>query len=340
MKIGLLLLLALPSFTFAKETDNLTGRYKQLEDSTAIMDAEMNKRLATLVDEANSNKISCIQGIEIRRLFYSENKETLFIGSLETYAEKNDKVAKRKASPSNSVYEGVLAKGMFFDKIDLSSTVVINGQQIGTDKFGHFIDQGYRYYTDFRKRDGQATQLYETLRSSTSSESEYGKKSTGVVSYGDSMANFKGILFYHNLTEGQTPYLRCANGKWSISRPFSWAEYVDAGWDEGINCSQIVGSKRDGSVDPKDDTETAKRRATYDANLKKLEENAARANRSQNYRCPVDEQSCADMKKRYAGYDNFILSPECRAVGKAATSSSKAGSTSSGGSSGAAGGKR
>ncbi|MNS81741.1 hypothetical protein D3C72_1154610 [compost metagenome] len=301
MKFCVLFILFLPVLSFAKETDNLTGRYKQLEDSTAILDAEMNKRLAKLVEQANSKDIPCDQPIEIRRLFHKENGPNYMLtGALEGYAEDNDKIAKRKASPKNSIYEGVLKNGFVFNKIDLASTIKVNEQIIGTDKLGHFVDQGYEYYTAYRQRNFD---MFETLRSSRGSESINGKNSTGVKSSADLMANYKGILFYHNLTEGNSPYLRCVNGQWTSHRNFSWSEYVDAGWDEGINCNDFF---------------TKENKEAYDKNIQKLEDQAKQNGKSQSYRCPVEPDACVKLYEKNLANEVFLLGSECRKVAKEA----------------------
>lgn len=299
MKFCVLFILCLPVISFAKETDNFTDRYKQLEDSTAILDLEMNKRLENLVEQANSKGIPCDKPIQMRQLFFKENgPDYMFTGALQGYAEDNDKVAKRKASPKNSVYEGVLKNGFIFNKIDLSSTIKLNGQLIGTDKLGHFVDQGYEYYTHYRVRNYD---IYETLRSNRASESINGKNSTGVKSSADLMANYKGILFYHNLTEGSSPYLRCVSGQWINHRKFSWAEYVDAGWDEGINCSDFF---------------TPESKAAFEKNIQKLEAQAKQNGKNQNYHCPVEPEACAKLYEKNRSNEVFLLGSECRKVAK------------------------
>lgn len=306
-------ILMLSSSLFAKETDNLTGRYKRLEDSTEIMDKEMNKRLQALAEKASSKKISCDDSKSVRILFHEMNPPKNMIGDLETWAEENAKISKRKATPESSVYAGVLSNGWLFNKIDLASTVKVNGQLIGTDKFGHFLDQGYTLYTTYRRANYD---LYPALTGSIGSEgSALGGKSTGTKSYADSMANYHGIMFYHRLTEGNNAYLKCVGGQWTHNDKFTFVDYVDAGWDEGINCSQIVDEKS---------------RAVYETNLKKLEADSKTRGREDSFHCPVDMEACGKLRHRYVAYEKFVLSPECRKATRIVPSSSGG----SGGSSG------
>lgn len=309
-------LLVLSSFSFAKETDNLTGRYKSLQDSTEILDKEMNKRLQDLAKEANSDGIPCDKSPEtfrkIRVLFHEQNEGRFQIGALESWAEKSDKVSKRKASPDGSVYEGVLSKGIIFNNLDLASTIKVNGELIGTDKLGHFIDQGFERYRFFRER---GNKMDVALDGSKGMEgSLYGAGSTGIVSYADMMANYHGILFYHELVDTNRPYLTCSGGAWSQVRNFTWADYVDAGWDEGVNCVHV---------------EDPKARAIYDKNISKLESKAREQGKDQKYRCPVDPEACGKLRSRYSSYETKkgspMLSDVCIQVGKSRPSGSSSG---------------
>jgi hypothetical protein len=297
--LALTILILSPSL-FAKETDNLTGRYKPLEDSTEILDKEMNKRLQELITEANDDEIKCSDTQKIRILFHDLNPGKNFIGAMETWSEESDKVSKRKGPFKNSIYNGVLDPT--FEKVGIASTIKVNGQLIGTDKLGHFIDQGFTYYTSFRKgsiKDGMHAGMQAALTGSIGSEgSLFGSKSTGTKSYADSMANYQGIMFYHSLTEGASPYLKCVDGKWSQINSFTFASYVDGGWDEGINCNEI---------------DTAKK-AAYEANIQKLEADSKTRGREDNFRCPVDLKTCGRLHYRHVTYDKYVLSPECRKV--------------------------
>lgn len=292
---SLLIILSLSVPTWGKETDNLTERYKHLEDSTEILDQEMNRRLQELQMEANKKKISCNDPRALRILFHELNGSRFFIGSLETWAEDSTQVPKRSLGASGSVYEGALENGWIFNRLSLASTVKVNGELIGTDKLGHFIDQGFEFYTPYRR---SGYDLYPALHSSLGSEKSHsGKSSTGVISYADAMANYHGILFYHSLGEGNQSYFRCSEGQWTQIRKFTWADYVDAGWDEGINCSTIAsenGNKK------------------YQENIKKLESRDGKT-----YTCPVASESCGKLNSRYPPtVSQFVLSPDCRKIAK------------------------
>ncbi len=295
-----LLTLIFGSGAVAKETDNITGRYKQLADSTEVLDQEMNRRLKELEQEASSDKIPCNKPRDLRILFHDLNGERFFIGSLESWAEDEDKVAKRPMSAHDSVYEGVLDNGWIFNRLKLASTVKVNGQLIGTDKLGHFLDQGFEFYTPYRT---SGYDIDTAMRSSIGSERTYsGSSSTGTISYADSVANYHGIQFYHSLAEGQHPYFTCSNGKWKQIRPFKFADYVDAAWDEGINCSLITSPEG---------------KERYINNIYTLEQNAKAQGKQQTYRCPADINACLAIVDRYYTVSKFTISPECKEAAKA-----------------------
>jgi hypothetical protein len=90
-----------------------------------------------------------------------------------------------------------------------SSTVKVFGTYLGTDKFGHFTDEGISYYYAYREaRDAGADErqaIAAAVRNGTegwmSESMMLGMAGTGDYSNGDLSANFAGFLFYRNLTE-------------------------------------------------------------------------------------------------------------------------------------------
>ncbi|MNL33180.1 hypothetical protein D3C87_1550750 [compost metagenome] len=99
------------------------------------------------------------------------------------------------------------------------------------------------------------------------------------------------------MAEGASPYLKCSAGEWSQISSFTFADYVDGGWDEGINCSQIV---------------NAESKAIYETNIQKLEADSKTRGREDNFRCPVEMETCGKLRGRYITIEKFVLSPECR----------------------------
>ncbi|MGH8034440.1 MAG: hypothetical protein ACREO9_04385, partial [Lysobacterales bacterium] len=108
---------------------------------------------------------------------------------------------------------------------------------IGSDKLGHFLSQGRKYYRRYlRTRD--ETQAAE--QSAFTERAIFGQMTTGSYSNADLVANYEGYLFYRSLFEDNTIYGKPAilawhAGGWVIQRPFTWADHVNDYWDEALN---------------------------------------------------------------------------------------------------------
>ena len=69
----------------------------------------------------------------------------------------------------------------------------------------------------------------------------FGAMTTGVHSYGDLVSNYQGMQFWIDLLgkygHVDQPFVQCVDNKWKMMKEFRWERYVDAGWDESINCN-------------------------------------------------------------------------------------------------------
>ncbi|MBI3542360.1 MAG: hypothetical protein HY075_03685 [Deltaproteobacteria bacterium] len=118
----------------------------------------------------------------------------------------------------------------------------VGGVLIGSDKIGHFIDQGYDYWlkSDHGRDEAAA------IRFGTGTElGSFGLATTGVFSYGDLAANHAGYVFFKNLVGDERALYsiyRTYSGRVRIlgSRSFDWADYVTPDWDELQNLSHYT----------------------------------------------------------------------------------------------------
>src|SRR5690606_6020459 len=94
----------------------------------------------------------------------------------------------------------------------------------------------------------------------------------------------------------EDPYVRCRNGAWDRGRDFDLAEYVDAGWDEGINCSEY-------------------RSASFEAKVMgRIRALEVRDDRP--YACPVAPAECPALVAKYGpAYSPVLLHPRCAGAG-------------------------
>lgn len=136
-----------------------------------------------------------------------------------------------------------------------SSTINVYGTYLGTDKLGHFTDEGISYYFEYHKaRDAGASERESIARAvrlgsdGLMSESGLlGLASNGDYSNGDIAANFAGFMFYRNLTETvrlkgelRGPMLERTGSYWRIAddvRPDSgfFARFISDHLDEALN---------------------------------------------------------------------------------------------------------
>ena len=187
------------------------------------------------------------------------------------------------------------------NNVTLQSIVKVNGVHIGSDKFGHFFDQGFdlfqkEYAINSNALTEQKDGLSKALDYSTGTEDGmFGLKGSGVKSYGDLSANYGGSVFWKDLSLGDNPIVNCQDGKFKVARTFDFKDYVTEAWDEGINCSEYSESMT----------------KQVEANLK-----------SRNLSCPVEVAKCQGLEKKYpAEVLNKIVSPICKKAMTAAAGS-------------------
>lgn len=136
-----------------------------------------------------------------------------------------------------------------------ASTIKVYGTFLGTDKIGHFGDEGIDYYFAFRaaqnrgagERDAIAAAVRKGTDGFMSESGMLGTASTGDYSNADLAANFAGFLFYRNLTEPirlkgvlRPPMARREGPYWVLSSHvrsdsdfFAW--FISDHLDEALN---------------------------------------------------------------------------------------------------------
>ena len=233
----------------ASEVDNFTARDAPLGDSTLVINKAANRILDQAIDRANKRKGQCnkehlYKEIKVRFRNHYQDKFSRFV-------HKSNTVERRHIKIKDSIY----AKLNLFDSfvvgglgafVDSTASVVRMGQhQIGSDKFEHFFGRGYAYFNKYYLKNQK---IEEVLNYGLASErGTLGAIMTGIASYADLSANFKGMHFWnHLLGEGADllkfenpmgPYIACNNGKWQRTQDIDLLPYVDDSWDEAINCS-------------------------------------------------------------------------------------------------------
>lgn len=188
---------------------------------------------------------------------------------------------------------------------------------IGSDKFGHFLSTGFEYleayletYDESLEKGLSPQQAHERAEFATyvrgilTEVTSLGGWLARVFSYADLAANNSGFLFFKEIYEGRSPYFvqDAKTGQWSrTSKPFSWRHFIDAAWDEAVNCSHYFDS-----VGGENQFQRKIARELFD--LQK--------STGQNFVCPVKPALCqsvvADYHKKFGEKaTQALISPQC-----------------------------
>ncbi|RLT96338.1 hypothetical protein [Ketobacter sp.] len=243
----------------AAEVDQFTrpdGAPANLPDSTTVLNQEVNRRLQLAVQRANARIMRTqpktapkwiAPGCDEERLYTKlvEQLARSLIGQLESFAEESEQITRRRVPLQESIYQDFAwqASPSLVLSERMASVIHVNGVDIGTDKLGHFFTEGFSYFvvTDHLHRTLESGLLFGEW-----SEAVYfGAQTTGVFSYADLTANFHGLRFWNRILalhpdpltgQSPSPYVVCVQKQWRVANAFHWSDYVDAAWDESINC--------------------------------------------------------------------------------------------------------
>lgn len=292
MKI-LLILSILSNITFASEGDAFSARlFSDYKEMGPQLSAEVNRRLEKAIKHANTSEVLCDKNIVLKSI---ENEMLRpVVGVVEFWSSHSDEVSGHYIKYADSIYKEIPLKEnlpVHLGKLGMATFFSINGTLVASDKFGHFFDEGHTYFNMINK---EGKTLEQALQRGVDLENgSYGLKRSKVFSYGDLVANRNGLDFWTNLLANPNGknMLSCENGKWAMSYQFDWKDYVDDGWDEGINCNGYADRT---TVDRVNDV------------IKRLEEKSGR-----HLTCPAEKEKCAAVIKKYQGETSYLVSPSC-----------------------------
>ncbi|MGA9575792.1 MAG: hypothetical protein WBS20_17760 [Lysobacterales bacterium] len=230
----LLLTISTPAFVGAYETDQFNNRQQSIEDSMALMNHEVTLAIGSvLIDNYGTHdKREIVDGI------YYKIGGKHWVDKLERFAMDSSEIERLATPPHDSIYTGqplyaTRVAGLF----GVGPTIKINGVLVGTDKLGHFLSQGRKFYHRWLKM-GDERQAAE--HSAYTERAIFGQMTTGSYSNADLVANYEGYRFYRSLFEddvipGKPAILEWDNDHWIMQRPFDFADHVNDYWDEALN---------------------------------------------------------------------------------------------------------
>ncbi|MCH8256843.1 MAG: hypothetical protein IIA75_02905, partial [Proteobacteria bacterium] len=140
----LLLLTGLASNLLAYESDQHSNRRAIVSDSIGVMDRKVNDTIAQIVRnwrrKRQDNKA-------FARAIYHELGGLYWADKIERWAARTDLVEKYPQTRRHSIYRGmpIWATRVNF-VFGVGRSFKVNAVMVGSDKFGHFFSQGYKYY--------------------------------------------------------------------------------------------------------------------------------------------------------------------------------------------------
>lgn len=282
----------------AAEVDQFTNDGSTLKDSKEAINQQINLYVSQAVANLNAERKGCDE-----KALYDELQKYLqnhMNGEIVDFLNDSRDVEKSYTTISKSIYRKwsmwdgfVLGRpGASTSPLAMSPLIKVNGQVIGIDKLEHLFDRGYAYFDQFYN---DKDSIEETLINGVWWEKAlYGGKKwgTGVFSYGDLAANFNGLRFWNDvlgknrdlLGRKVGPYLACEHKMWVKKNRVDISKYIDASYDESINCSKFTTEKTTNKV------------LTELGKLKKS--------------CPMSTKKLAEMDKKYGYYSRFVLNKE------------------------------
>jgi hypothetical protein len=247
--------LSLTNSANATEVDNFTPGLIRPQQKDALIGLNiitqryLNKCVDSLNEKMKNSKNQPLKTLEVYKICHDILGSSTPWAKIEVELSKTTEIETVFLKKEESIYSSLnLSDGFGLKFASLGNTMKIGNYSIGIDKVGHFIDQGYQYFTiNYVEKKG----LLKALENGEYQEKTYyGFWSTGVYSYGDLNANYRGMKFWYELFRNEynqvddntfEPYIVFDEslGKWqlNINRPFDWGPHIDGAMDESINCS-------------------------------------------------------------------------------------------------------
>lgn len=220
------------------ETDQHTGRGADIKDSTAVLNFKVNEAIAEIAGEWSKGQDQMAFVNEIYRKLGGRH----WVDRIERWAMKSPEVDRFDVGRYDSIFADTPFWASRFAKMfGTGKTIRVNGQLIGSDKLGHFISQGRKFYRRYL-RYGSEEKAAE--QSAFTERAIFGQLSNGIYSNADLVANYEGHRFFRSLFEddivrGKPAILRWDDGAWAVQREFDWADHVNEYWDEALNVNHF-----------------------------------------------------------------------------------------------------
>jgi hypothetical protein len=255
---ALVAVVGLPGRARADETDNFTCRSRLMRDSQGALDALMNSQIQAALELANSRGAACDAACVVRELQTSvgASRRHWLTGiphaRFEKWIDERSDIDRCHLEFKESIY-GARAYNQFWlfpvngRVIWLADSIRLSGRVVGLDKINHFIREGLAHRRAVERPGGEITDVMQRELGPPGRQwrwNERGLKGlsfTGILSYADLAASYSGFRFWSDLLSigraGSFVAYDTEAEAFVQRRDFTFAEYVNDAWDEGINYS-------------------------------------------------------------------------------------------------------
>ena len=239
-----IMVLVCPKMSVAAENDPYTYSCIPLEDSAAKVNYKLNEILEEVIGTVNRDiaKFKRNSSDTYAEFYFSHYYyKNMFVdkyghdafGVFETCIDTNTcegwpYFERISLKPGESIYSE--AKYTKLSKKFVSSTIQLCDVRMGTDKLTHLLKDGFKLYNATKQYNSTHDEL---LKYSMISENTFfGKKTTGVYSRADIVANTSGIKFFEDLFSKHL--VRQKNGQLKFSK-VNICDYVNSKFDERVS---------------------------------------------------------------------------------------------------------
>lgn len=236
---GLVVLIVAAAPASAYETDQHHNRDQVVADATVVLNAKVNETIRAIAESWSTDRDDMGFVDEI----YNRIGGIHYVDKLERWAMTSAEVQRLDTERSTSIYSGYPLWSLRVSTLfGIGKTIRLNDQLVGTDKIGHFISQGRKFYKRYLQ---MGSEQEAAKRSVLTEKAIFGQATTGSFSNADLVANFEGYRFYRSLFEdgfipGKPAILRWSDDHWVVQREFDWADHVNDFWDEALNPNEYT----------------------------------------------------------------------------------------------------
>lgn len=225
----------------AYESDTYENRLAQVKDALPALDRHVNGLLRDVIKAWHGPR----DDMKFAAAVYWKLGGLYWVGHVERWAMSSPEIERYPQSRYRNIYAGIVPWATRVTAVvGVGATIKVDGIMIGTDKLGHFFSQGMTYYKE--KQAGWSDErVYR--RGATMERWFYGQFTTGIYANADLVANYEGERFYRSLFESgivanKPPIIAWHGDTPVLNRPFTFADHINAYWDEALNPSWMIPS--------------------------------------------------------------------------------------------------